>query len=134
MNGDVKVLDQNPGSNPVSGSMGQPQGGSPKKEAPFIAGLPEIKPAGPEVRHNIDQESARLEIKEIQDKPDLTQIENVQHAGPHMPVSTTSSGSIQYQMSEEEIRKQEKEGQDDDSGKWFLALWKKIIAWGSKPR
>lgn len=128
MSGDAKVLDQNPVSAPVSSSTVHAQVGSLNKEAPVSAvGLSEIRPAGPEIKHNIGQESADLGVGETRDEPDLTQIADVQHAGPHIPVSTTPTKTIQYPMSEEEIGSKLKTGQDDDSGKSLAKLIQKII-------
>lgn len=92
-----------------------------------------IKPSGAEMVPNISPEvSEHVEVKS--DRPDLTQVTNVSHAGPHVPVLSSISNEAKLQMSKEEIEKQLKTGQDDDSGKWFAALWNKIISWGSKSR
>lgn len=128
MNNDTQVLDRNPVSVPVSGSQVQPQMGSLNKEAPIAAtGLSEIRPSGPEVRHEISQESAELGVKEIQDRPDLVQTVDIHHAGPHVPVPSSPSGKVIMPMSEEEITDKLKTGQDDDSGKWLAGLIQKII-------
>ena len=128
MNNDNKILDRNPVSPPVSGNQVQPQMGSLNKEAPIATGLSELRPAGPEAKHNIDQEITQLGVREIEDRPDLTQVADVQHAGPSIPVSAMSSASIHYPMSEDEVTKQLKTGQGDDSGKWLAGLIKKVIA------
>jgi len=126
MNGDVKVLDQN-STPPVSGNVVQPQIGSLNKEVQPAAGLPELKPAGSEVIHSIDQELKDVGIEEKKDRPDLTQAIDVQHSGSSAPVSTTPSKSIQYPMSEKEIEDKLKTGPADDSGKWLAGLIRKIM-------
>jgi len=126
MNGDVKVLDQNPVS-PISGSAVQSQIGSLNKEAQPVTGLPELKPAGTEVSHNLDQEIKDVGVEEKKDRPDLTEAIDIQHSGPSIPVSTVSSTSIQYPMSEQEIENKLKTGPSDDSGKWLAGLIKKIM-------
>ncbi len=126
MNGDVKVLDQNPVSNPVSGGVVTPQG-SLNKEIEPSAGLPELKPAGSEVTHSIDQELKDIGIEEKKDRPDLTQAVDIQHSGSSIPVFTTPSKPIQYPMSEKEIEDKLKTGPSDDSGKWLAGLIKKIM-------
>ena len=82
MSNDVNVVDKNPvGSSVVSGQV-QPQslakeavldpmGGVRKENAP-IGSVSEIRPAGPEVKHEITQELTALGAEEKQDRPDLT--------------------------------------------------------------
>lgn len=135
MNDDNKIVNQN--ANPIAQTnQVQPQapiqpaapiGTVHKEMGPPIAVASEIKPAGTEVQHEISQESAELGVKEIQDRPDLTQVVDMRHAGPHVPVSTTPLNPIQYPMSEEEVAKKLKTGQDDDSGKWLSKLIQKIM-------
>ena len=105
MNNDNKILDRNPVSPPVSGNQVQPQMGSLNKEAPIATGLSELRPAGPEAKHNIDQEITQLGVREIEDRPDLTQVADVQHAGPSVPPPTESSGLVQSPLTPEEMVK-----------------------------
>lgn len=127
MNDNTKVLDQNP----VSGSQVQPSspvGVASKEVGPIPSIVSEIRPAGTEVKHDISKESAELGVKEIQDRPDLTQVVDIQHAGPSVPVPSGPAGKVLLPMSEEEIGSQLKTGQDDDAGKWLARLVKKVIA------
>lgn len=129
MNADVKIVDQNLGSS-VSGSAVQPQAGSPNKEVPIATTeLSEMQPAGSERKHDIGQELEGLGIKEIQDRPDLTQVPDIQHAGPHVPVSIAPTSSIRYSMSEEEVTRK-KTGKIDDSETWNATLLDKVIKAG----
>jgi hypothetical protein len=131
MNSDVGVVDQNPVSAPASSSsVPVPQMGSLKKEAPIIS-IPELKPAGSEVSHNISQELKDIGVEEKKDGPDLTfehKKLGFEHAGPSVPIPPSPSGKITLPMSEEEIASKLKVGQDDDSGKWHAGLLRKIIA------
>lgn len=132
MGTDVNVLDKNPVSMPVSGSVVSSQVGSSKKEqAPVGQDVSEfVRPAGPEVNPNLSQEEKELGIEVKSERPNLTpghQELGVDHAGPHVPVSLSPSGKVLLPMSEEEAEKQLKTGQDDDSGKWLARLIKKII-------
>jgi len=130
---DTTVLDKNPiGPTAVVGPT-QPQnpvGTLGGKERGQMVTTSKLNLAGTEVRHSIDQQSAELGVREIQDRPDLgpEHIESgVRHSGAFNPFQTTPSNSIQYPMSEEEIGKQLKTGQDDDSGKWLAGLIQKVI-------
>lgn len=127
MNNDNKILDQNP----VLGNQAQPSapvGMANKETGPIPSVVPEIMPAGPEVKHNIGQESTALGVKEIQDRPDLTEGVDIRHAGPSVPVPSGPTGKVSLPMSKEEIENQLKTGQDDDSGKWLAGLIRKVIA------
>lgn len=135
MNDDNKVVNQNtPPVVPVDQVQPQaqvqpvvPVGTVHKEMGPPIAVVSEIKPAGAEVQHEINQESAELGVKEIQDRPDLIKGVDMQHAGPSVPVPTSPSGKVTMPMSEKEITDKLKTGQDDDSGKWLSKLIQKIM-------
>lgn len=141
MSEDTQVLDQPSGSAPTSGSVAVSPVGSSNKEAPVsMVELPELRPAGPEVKHDISQELKKLGMEEKKDGPNLTSEHKkigLSHAGSHVPVPTSPSGNIILPMSEEEIASKLKAGQDDDSGKWQAALMdkiNKIIKWALKVR
>jgi hypothetical protein len=106
-------------------------GGMANKEiAPTPSTISELKPSGPEVNHEINQELKDIGVEEKKDSPDLTfehKELGVDHAGPHIPVSSAISNKVQLPMSEEEIEKQLKTGQNDDSGKWLAGLVRKIM-------
>jgi len=128
MSDDRQVLDQKP----VSGSQAQPLtpasvGVVNKEIGPIPSVIPEIRPAGPEVKHEISQESAELGVKEIQDRPDLTEGVDMQHAGPSVPIPSGPSGKVSLPMLEDEVADKLKTGQDDDSGKWLAGLIQKVI-------
>ena len=134
MNDNTKVLDQNPVPPPVSSSVVQPYG-SLNKEAPIGQNLSEVvRPAGTEASPNVSEEERKSGVEIKRDKPNLTLEHNglVEHAGPHVSVSTQPSGKITMPMSEEEIARQLKTGRDDDSEKWLAWLLKKVIAWGRR--
>lgn len=128
MNNDIKIGDKNP----VSGSQVQPlvPVGLPNKEIAGVAAPVSelITRSGSEAIPNIPPEaSAHIEV--INDNPSLTPEHKelgVDHAGPHVPVSTSPSGKVTLPMSEEDMAKLEA-GQDDDSGKGLLILIKKTI-------
>lgn len=136
MNDDVKNANQK--TFPVAqADQAQPQAvvqpvvpaGSVNKEVgPVVVSDSEfVKPS--EAEPQISQELKESGVEAKSDKPNLT-VEHrglVDHAGSHTPVSTTPSKTIQYPMSEEEIEKQLKAGQDDDSGTWLAGLIKKIM-------
>lgn len=108
MNTDVNVLDKNPVSTPVSGSTVALQGPLGKEKAPLGTNLSEfIAPAGPEINPNLPPGvSEHVEIKS--DRPDLTSEHKelgIDYAGPHVPVSTSSSSNPSSLMTEEEIKK-----------------------------
>ncbi len=115
MSNDAKTLDQNP----VSGNQVQPWvpvGVANKEIGPIPSVVPEIRPAGPEVKHEISQESVKLGVKEIQDRPDLTQIINMQHAGPSVPVPPGPTGLVQISEKKDV----------SNSNTWLNALKEKV--------
>jgi len=135
MNDDNKILSQN--SPPVTqADQAQPQApvqpavsvGSLNKEAELANdSISEfVKPTETDPR--IDKELEDLGAEAKKDEPKITDEHKgiIDHAGPHVPV-TSSSGKVSLSMSEEEIEKQLKTGQDDDSGKWLAALFNKVI-------
>lgn len=114
--GDVKVLDKNP----VSGGAAPIQTGSLNKEAsPINTGLPELKPAGPETRHSIDQELAELGIKEINDRPGLTGEHKeigIEYSDPAVPVVSGPTESVRLPDTKD----------IGDSNTWLNALADKV--------
>lgn len=137
MSNDTQVLDRNPISPPVSGNQVQPQMGSLNKEVPLATGLSELRPSGPEINHKLDQELKELGVEERNDKPDLTfehQEIGVKYAGSNVVVQASTPSKVTLPMSDEEIERIMKTGQNDDSGKWLARLIKKIITWGFKAR
>lgn len=119
MSDDAKILDQ-----PVAPQAPiQPSSpiGIPNKEiGPILSVVPEIKHEGSETKHGIDQELAELGVKEVQDRPDLTQVPDVQHAGPSVPPPTGPSGLVQVPLTREEALADLKIKKPTDSG-WGLA-------------
>jgi len=113
MNDNAKILDQNPG--PITPVQPVASVGIANKEMGPI-GIAEIRPAGPEVKHEIDQESVELGVKEIQDRPDLTQIVDMQHAGPSVPVPPGPTGLVQISEKTD----------TSESNTWLNALTKKV--------
>lgn len=88
MSNDTKIIDQVQPQAPVA-----PISPANKEMAPI--GIPEIGAAGIEAKPAISQESAELGVKEVQDRPDLTQVVNMHHAGPSVPVQTIPTGLVQ---------------------------------------
>lgn len=91
-----------------------------------------VRPAGPEGSPNLTQEVVESGVKVPTDKPFLTSAHKelgMDHAGPDVTLSTQPS-SIRLPMSEEEVAKQLKTGQNDDSIKGLAKLIQKVIAWG----
>lgn len=131
MTGDVKVLNQNSVSAPVSGSPVVPQGSLNKEQSPIRADLSEfVKPAGPETSPSPSAEEKEAGVEVKSDRPDLTfkhKDLGVEHAGASVPVSTAPIKVIQYPMSEEEVGSKLKTGQNDDSGKGLAKLIQKVI-------
>lgn len=118
MSNDTQVLDRNPVSSLVSNSVVQLQG-SLNKEVPIATGLSEIMPAGPEVSHKIDQESAELGVKEVQDRPDLKpeHIElGVSHSGPNVIIPPGPTGLVQIPEKKD----------TSESNTWLNALTEKV--------
>lgn len=130
MNGDVKVLDQKPASAPVPGSAVAPQGSLNKEKSPIGTNLSEfIKPAGPEISPNPSAEEEKSGVEVKSDRPSLTSEHRelgMDHAGSNITVLTQPSGSIQLPMSDEEIEKLLRTGQDDDSRKGLAKLVDKV--------
>ncbi len=122
MGNDVKTVDQNP----VAGSQAQPLtpvGLANKETGPNTAVISELKPAGPEVKHEISQESKELGVAEIQDRPNLTsqhQEIGLEHAGPSVPVLTGPTGLVQIPEKKD----------IGNSGTWLNALWGKVRKMG----
>ena len=142
MNDDAKNVNQNM-SSAVQADPTQPQvqvqpvasvGSVNKETAPVAAPNSEfIKPSEAEPQVNKELKEAGVEVRS--DSPNLTPEHKelgIDHAGPSVPVSTVSASSIQYPMSEEEIKEQLKTGQDDSYKKWLARLIDKVIAWGFK--
>ena len=105
MNDNTKVLDQNPGT-PQAPIQPVPGVGGANKEAvrPVVAPVSEfLRPSGVEAKHNISQESAKLGVEEVQDRPDLTQVADMQHAGPSVPPPLGPTGSISIPTREEAL-------------------------------
>lgn len=119
MSNDTQVLDRNPVSHPVFGNQVQPQMGSLNKEAPIATGLPELKPAGPEAKHDIDQQLKDLGVEEKKDSPDLTfehkQI-GLEHSGATVPVPPGPTGLVQISQKED----------ISSSGTWLDTLREKV--------
>jgi hypothetical protein len=108
-----------------------PAGSLNKEAGPINAPASElIKPS--ETEPQISEDLKELGIEAKKDEPRIADEHKglVEHAKQFSPISMPPSGKIVMPMSEEEIEKQLKTGQDDDSGKWFARLIKKIIAWG----
>lgn len=127
MSDDTKIIDQNPGTPQAPTPASAPVGTVNKEMGPVPSAVPEIRPAGPEVKHEISQESAGLGVKEIQDRPDLGKVVDMRHAGPSVPIPSGPTGKITLPMSEDEVTDKLKTGQDDDSGKWLSKLIQKIM-------
>jgi hypothetical protein len=108
-----------------------PTGSLNKETGPVSTPAPEfIKPS--ETEPQISQDLKELGIEAKKDEPNVSSEHKgiIEHAKQFAPISTPPSGKIVMPMSEEEIEKQLKTGQDDDSGKWLARLIKKIISWG----
>ena len=115
MNDSTKVLDQNPVSvAPIQPAA--PVGGANKEMGPIPPVVPEIRPSGSEVKPKISKESTELGVKEVQDRPDLTQIANMQHAGPSVPVPLRPIGLVQISEKKD----------ISNSGTWLDALTEKV--------
>ena len=115
MNTDAKILDQNP----VPGSQvapSAPVGVANKEVEPIPSVVPEIRPAGPEVKHEISQESAGLGVKEVQNRPDLTNTTDIQHAGPSVPIPPGPTGLVQISEKKD----------ISNSGTWLNTLTEKV--------
>jgi hypothetical protein len=148
MNNDGNVVAQNTNSmsdnvfqvgnlNNVPGTASAPisdnvvQTGSLNKEAEIQNNSADLKAAGPEVKHNLEEELQTIGVKEVSDRPNVT-IEHkkigVDHSMPSVPVSSSSTpGTITFPMSEEEINYWQNHGKSDDSGKWLTWLLNKVI-------
>lgn len=129
MNQNAKVLDQSPRTTPsqVAGSVVQPQMGSLNKEVPISTGLSELKASVPEEIHGIDQELTELGVREIKDRPDLTQISDVKHAGPSVPVPSGTASSGNIPLTREEALADLKTKKPTDSGWGFDKLVIKVL-------
>lgn len=114
MSDDNKLLDQN--ANASLGAVGNrspanigvisPVGSPRKEEETTISGLSELKPAGVEIRHTIDQELSELGVQETQDRPDLTEEHRqagIKYAGPSVPPLTEPSGLAHVPLTPEEM-------------------------------
>jgi hypothetical protein len=107
-----------------------PTGSLNKETGPVNASSSEfVKPT--DMEPQIDQDLKELGVEAKKEKPDLTfehKEIGIEHAGPHIAVSTVPSGKVTLPMSEEEIMDKLKTGQDDDSSKWLAGLINKVIA------
>lgn len=130
MNGDVKVLDQNPVSAPVPGSAVAPQGSLNKEKPPIGTSLSEfVKPAGPEISPNPSAEEKESGVEIKSDRPSLTSEHRelgMDHAGSNITVLTQPSDSIKLPMSDEEIEQLLKTGENDDSSTGLAKLVDKV--------
>lgn len=128
MSGDPKVLDQNT----VSGIQAQPTppAGAANKEIGPVSVVSEIRPSGPEVRHDIKGlENAGVE--ENNDRPVLTEEHRqagVDHAGPSVPVPSGPTGQVTLPLTREEAVARVKNSRPTDSI-WGLA---KLVLKGFK--
>ena len=126
-NDDKNVVNQNPNLTPpiaqVQPQVATPVGSSNKEVSP-------IMPSGAEVSHEINQELKDLGVEEKKDRPEIKDedFQFIQHAGPSVPVQTTSSGQVSLPMSEEEVEKELKMGKSDDSAKWYAVIIQKVRA------
>jgi hypothetical protein len=124
MSNDAAVLDKNPIA--PGSTVGQVQPQNPvgtlgsKERGP-------INLAGPEIQHNLTPEVTDSGVKENQDRPNLTDEHFKAGIKVSVPVPSVSTNTVTLPMSEEEIDKKLKTGQDDDSEKWLAGLIKKII-------
>jgi hypothetical protein len=138
MNDDNKIANQN--IVPPS-QAGQPQAqvqpvmpvSSPNKEFGSISGdtvqVNEISPSGAEINHEISQELKDIGVKEKEDRPNLTAEHKslgIEHAGPHIPVSTAPSSKEDLPMTKEVADQIYKTSKNDDSEKWYARLIEKI--------
>jgi hypothetical protein len=108
-----------------------PAGSLNKETGPIVAPTSEfVKPS--EAEPQISEDLKELGIEAKKDEPDMGNEHEglVEHAKQFTPVSSPPQGKITMPMSEDEIEKQLRSGQDDDSGKWLARLIKKIITWG----
>jgi hypothetical protein len=138
MNDDNKIVNQKT-SPVVQADQATPQvqvqpvapvGSTNKEVGPVNALAPEFVKSS-EVEPQIDQDLKELGVEAKKEKPDLTfehKKVGIEHAGPHIAVSTVPSGKVTLPMSEEEIMDKLKTGQDDDSSKWLAGLINKVIA------
>ena len=103
MSNDTQVLDRNPVSVPTSNNVVQPQVGSLNKEqAPPVAFEPDLSEfIKPEAEPNVDQEQKDMGVVATKEAPDLTQIVDMQHAGPSVPVPLSPTGLIQISEKED---------------------------------
>jgi len=144
MNDDAKNVNQNipsavqanPAQSQVQIQPVAPVGSVNKEANPVVAPNSEfIKPSEAEPQVNKELKEVGVEVKS--DSPNLTPEHKelgMDHAGPSIPVTTASANSIQYPMSEEEIKEQLNTGQDDSSKKWLARLIDKVIDWGFKTK
>lgn len=139
MNDDNQNVNQNTPPPPVAQTdQTQPQiqpvapvGSVNKEVGPVVSPVSEsVKLSETEPR--ISQELKDLGIEAKKDEPNITDEHRsfIDHAKQFTPVSSSSSGKITMPMSEEDISRQLKTGQNDDSGKWLAWLLKKVIKWG----
>jgi hypothetical protein len=131
MNGDVKVVDQNPVSAPVISDVVQPpvSVSQPSKEMePVVAPTSEfIKPS--EAEPQIDKDLAELGVEAKKDEPKIEDEHKdlVDHAKQFSPVVPSSPSKVIMPMSDEEVKDKMKTGQDDDSGKGQAKLIDKVM-------
>jgi hypothetical protein len=131
MNGDVKVVDQNPIPAPVVSDVAQPpvSVGQPNKEAePMVAPTSEfIKPS--EVEPQIGKDLAELGVEAKKDEPKIEDEhkEIIDHAKQFSPVAPSTPSKVVMPMSEEEIKNKLETGQDDDSGKGLAKVIDKVM-------
>lgn len=124
MNDDNKNLNQNATTPVVSAGETQPQApagtlGS-KERGP-------INLAGTEVQHNLTPEVADAGVKEYQEGPNLTDEHFKAGIKESIPPPLVSTNPVTLPMTEEEIERKLRGGQDDDSGKWLAKLISKIM-------
>jgi hypothetical protein len=139
MNDDVKNATQNV-SPVIQLNQAQPQTvaqpiqpsapvGSTNKEIASVNSNPSefVKPSEAELK--VGSELADLGVEAKKDSPNIADKHRdfIDHAKQFAPTPSSASGKVSLPMSEEEIEKKLKTGQDDDSEKWLAGLIRKII-------
>ena len=125
MNDNTKVLDQNPSTPQVPI---QPVSGGANKEIGRVSEF--VRPSGAETVLNIPPEVSEVNVAEVKsDSLNLTDEHKglMEHSGAAVPAKTAPTRTIQLQMSEEEIEKELKRGNKEDSGTWYAALLDLVI-------
>jgi hypothetical protein len=112
----------------TNGVASPPVGSANKEVGPIAAPVSEFAKSS-EAELQVDRDLRELGVEAEKEKPELTnehKLAGIEYSGVYAPTPTASTSPVKLPMTEKEIQNKLR-GQDDDSGKWFAWLLRKII-------